>query len=491
MLIKETKEMSEAEARACRNTNAAYLRSIALPVGAILDFAGDTVPNGALLCDGSAVSRTVYSELFAVIGTTFGEGDGESTFNLPDMRGKMSVGTKAGDSDLSEVGKTGGEKAHTLTADEMPAHSHSFTGVNESSTMTDSAGNYPIRMYPDKAANWNNGSGIAETGGGQAHNNMPPFLVINKIIVAFGGTLMDENGVLKPIWEPDDTYNPESVNPQSGKAVAEALKAERTYVNNNFANALKGSASGKVVRLTDVSPIEHTLGAKVSSKNLIPFYNRHGTATESGITYTIDDLIITANGTVTGNQSQYFLFNGRNVTQGVLNVDPTETFYISGCPEGGSASTYYLGVLLYKDTTNVAMFKETGNGFLLYQPDVDYNRVLFKIYIAKGTTVNNLVFKPQMERGSAATPFAPYLLDVTTVTVTRYGAVETDSPQTYTPAVDGTVSGVKSLYPTTTLTTNNSGAIINAEYNRDINKAFAELQQAIISLGGGERNGLE
>ena len=73
---------------------------------------------------------------------------------------------------------TGGEKAHTLTADEMPAHSHGFTGVNESSAMTDSAGNYPIRMYPDKAANWNNGSGIAETGGGQAHNNMPPYLAV-------------------------------------------------------------------------------------------------------------------------------------------------------------------------------------------------------------------------------------------------------------------------------------------------------------------------
>lgn len=73
----------------------------------------------------------------------------------------------------------------------------------------------------------------------------------------------------------------------------------------------------------------------------------------------------------------------------------------------------------------------------------------------------------QIELGTTATEYEPYKM-----------------PTEYTPAVDGTVSGVKSLYPTTTLMTDTEGAIIEAEYNRDINKAFAELQQAIISLGG-------
>lgn len=63
-----------------------------MPVGSILPYGGSTPPSGYLLCDGTAVSRTTYSELFAVIGTSFGAGDGSTTFNLPDMRGKFAEG---------------------------------------------------------------------------------------------------------------------------------------------------------------------------------------------------------------------------------------------------------------------------------------------------------------------------------------------------------------------------------------------------------------
>ena len=90
----------------------------------------------------------------------------------------------------------------------------------------------------------------------------------------------------------------------------------------------------------------------------------------------------------------------------------------------------------------------------------------------------------QLEYGNVATAYTPFISDLSSVNVTRYGTVETDSPQTYIPTADGTVSSVKSLYPTTTIITNTTGVTIEAEYNRDINKAFAELQQAIISLGG-------
>lgn len=181
------------------------------------------------------------------------------------------------------------------------------------------------------------------------------------------------------------------------------------------------------------------------SRNLIPFYNRHGTATDNGITYTIDDSIITANGTVTGAQSQYFLFSNLNPTQGVLNVTPTETFYFSGCPEGGSTSTYYMEVQLYKDTTFVSGLPETGNGILVHLPNKDYNRIVFKIFITKDTTVNNLVFKPQLEFGTKATEYVRYNREIVWQKLTRNllsapsAATSAITGITFTNNSDGTV----------------------------------------------------
>ena len=94
--------------------------------GTITAFGSATIPSDmrALRCDGSAVSRTEYAELFAVIGTFFGKGDEKTTFNLPDIRGRNIVGYDERDADFNEVGKTGGAKTHTSTVDEMPPHDH-------------------------------------------------------------------------------------------------------------------------------------------------------------------------------------------------------------------------------------------------------------------------------------------------------------------------------------------------------------------------------
>lgn len=72
-----------------------------------------TVPWGTLLCDGAAVSRTTYKELFNAIGTRFGAGDGSTTFNVPDLRGRVAVGFNSSDTDFNTVGKIGGAKTHT------------------------------------------------------------------------------------------------------------------------------------------------------------------------------------------------------------------------------------------------------------------------------------------------------------------------------------------------------------------------------------------
>jgi microcystin-dependent protein len=94
--------------------------STALPVGTLVAYAGSGVPAGWLACDGSAVSRTTYSKLFAAIGTTYGVGDGSTTFNLPDLRDRAVFG----EGSVRSKGDTGGAATHTLTTGEMPTHTH-------------------------------------------------------------------------------------------------------------------------------------------------------------------------------------------------------------------------------------------------------------------------------------------------------------------------------------------------------------------------------
>jgi microcystin-dependent protein len=85
-----------------------------------MPFAGSVAPEGYLLCDGSAVSRTDYADLFTAIGTTYGAGDGATTFNVPDLSGRVVLGV----SQSHTLGSTGGEATHVLTSSELPAHVH-------------------------------------------------------------------------------------------------------------------------------------------------------------------------------------------------------------------------------------------------------------------------------------------------------------------------------------------------------------------------------
>jgi microcystin-dependent protein len=99
--------------------------TLLMPPGIILDFGGSTAPNGFLFCDGSAVSRTTYSTLYGVIGTTYGTGDGSTTFNVPDCRGRTSIGVGQGTGLTNRVlASTGGEERHTHIIAELPAHNH-------------------------------------------------------------------------------------------------------------------------------------------------------------------------------------------------------------------------------------------------------------------------------------------------------------------------------------------------------------------------------
>ena len=146
----------------------------AAPIGAIVMWATSTPPEGWLLCNGTVVSRTAYPELFKVLGTSVGAA-GSSSFKIPDLSGRFPLGT----SNAHNLHSMGGEETHTLTVDEMPAHDHGIGGniVQRGSggdSFRELAGAYP----------GNNNPSSQRIGGGQAHNNMPPFYSINFIIRA-------------------------------------------------------------------------------------------------------------------------------------------------------------------------------------------------------------------------------------------------------------------------------------------------------------------
>ena len=145
-----------------------------VPAGTLLDFGGSNLPAGFLQCDGSAVSRTVYARLFAAISTTWGVGDGSTTFNVPDFRRRVAVGSGgSGTATLSNaIGATGGAETHTLTTAEMPAHTHTVPRGN-----TDGSGSELFQ------ATVNLGTTTSSSAGGDgAHNNVQPSAVVLKII---------------------------------------------------------------------------------------------------------------------------------------------------------------------------------------------------------------------------------------------------------------------------------------------------------------------
>ena len=160
--------------------------SVLMPTGSIMSFAGSSAPTGYLLCDGAAISRSTYSTLFGVLATTYGSGDGSSTFNIPDLRGRVIAGQDdmggvsanrltglTGGVDGDVLGGSGGAEKHTLTIAQMPAHDHTYDQTNN----VTAGGSTAIEDGPITGT-----ATSSSTGGGGAHNNVQPTIILNYII---------------------------------------------------------------------------------------------------------------------------------------------------------------------------------------------------------------------------------------------------------------------------------------------------------------------
>jgi microcystin-dependent protein len=144
------------------------------PVGTVIFKASLRVPEGYLLCDGSAVSRTKYAALFADIGTVFGSGDGTTTFALPDVRKRVAVGYDSTDTDFDSVGHTGGSKAAVLLA-----HTHTFTDAASRTQLHDNDTTAWGNLAWNATASVNTSSeGVADAG----NQNLQPYIVFPAFI---------------------------------------------------------------------------------------------------------------------------------------------------------------------------------------------------------------------------------------------------------------------------------------------------------------------
>ncbi len=155
-----------------------------VPSGVIMAWTTDTAPTGWLLCDGSAVSRTTYSDLFAVISTVYGVGNGSTTFNVPDLRGRFILGqddmggssaNRVTDTDADTLGNADGTETKTLTTTELPAHTHTIpvTSVNNGGSS---------QVPTDSNQSTTHTAATSSAGSGTAYSQMNPFMTLNFII---------------------------------------------------------------------------------------------------------------------------------------------------------------------------------------------------------------------------------------------------------------------------------------------------------------------
>lgn len=202
-----------------------------LPIGTIIPYGGTTLPTGFIWCDGAAVSKTTYADLWKAIGDNFlnGRTAQTSTFYVPDMNGKTPVGkAKNATSSFYTLGKQVGEEEHKLIVDEIPSHAHDMylrlTGAESSGYGLTQSGSFTNRVV---VAGAQSGITIYGTGGGESHNNIQPSLVTNYVIRATKTSMVPE--VAQVIDTLTSSSTTDALSANQGKLLNDKISYEKKY----------------------------------------------------------------------------------------------------------------------------------------------------------------------------------------------------------------------------------------------------------------------
>lgn len=295
-----------------------------IPAGVLVWYAGSTAPTGWLVADGTAVSRSSYSALFSSVGTSHGTGDGSTTFNLPNLKGRVAVSQDSGQTEFDVVGETGGSKTVTLTVSQLPTHTHtaSMTASGQANedpftsfmrvvganggwlasnhmpgyTSTDSWQDLVYPTFPQHYHSFSltSSATTSSAGSGGAHQNLQPYVVLTPL-VATGSSSRIEAGMIVPTTS---TSTPAGWAEASGGAVSRSTYASLFSVLSTTYGAGDGSTTfnlpntkgravvGRDTSQTEFDTLSEIGGAKTTTltSNEMPSHDHVLTLTMNGNT---------------------------------------------------------------------------------------------------------------------------------------------------------------------------------------------------------------
>lgn len=316
-----------------------------VPAGTIVQWGTNTAPANWMICDGTAISRSTYASLFQVIGTTYGSGDGSTTFNLPDLRGRVPVGKNGGS--FGTLAATGGSESVTLTAAQIPGHTHSGTTASAGnhthtySGTTNTTGAHTHQLQGSNGGssgvsmavtgNTNNDFGFGPmngaransagdhahtfsgttsdvstththtfttdngTGGGGSHTNVQPYLVLNYIIKTSMANTPGDSALATRVGALE-TFN----------TVAQSVSVGGTGATSFTSGAyLKGAGTSAVTAQAGIPATDITSGTLATARlPTIPVANGGtGNTTGSGLVPIVPSSVSVSSGTGSFNSS--------------------------------------------------------------------------------------------------------------------------------------------------------------------------------------------